>query len=474
MATVLCMSNLKAQDNTLSNRAFTWIKWSGVYDGLCVGTPSGGALDWKAGARWTSGDLYDAGVVASDRITKVRFAVAYISYITSCTIEIYQGGSWPSSQGTLLRQQNVPVSSLIQGGITEVILNNPVVINTIQELWVVYRIVTTAGYPFGIDGNSTVNQKGNIVYANTSWTTLSTMGIEGNFILEFYTKTTSPTITTSTLPNGNIGIAYSQTLTATGSSPITWSIESGNLPDGLTLSGNGMISGTPTTEGTSNFTVKATNSAGNDTKALSITSTHTWPPTGMVGAGTSGDPWQITTHAHLKALADFVNAGNGGVTNGKYYKLMNNIDLISYSNWEPIGHTNNSTLAFRGNFDGNNKAVQNLTINRPSQNCIGLFGYCINASIKNLGVEDCDITGGNDVGSLVSYITSNFTVSNCYATGTVSGTENVGGLVGANYSSSTISNCYATGTVNGTENVGGLVGKNLIVPLLPTAMLQEQ
>lgn len=78
-----------------------------------------------------------------------------------------------------------------------------------------------------------------------------------------------PAITTTNLSGGKVGEAYSQTLAATGTAPITWSIESGNLPAGLTLSGN-TISGTPTTAGTFTFTVKAGNSVGNDTRELSI------------------------------------------------------------------------------------------------------------------------------------------------------------------------------------------------------------
>jgi len=82
---------------------------------------------------------------------------------------------------------------------------------------------------------------------------------------------TAPTITTASLTNGTIGTAYSQTVTATGTTPITWSIDNGTLPAGLTLSAAGVISGTPTTAGTSTFTVRAANSAGNNTKQLSIT-----------------------------------------------------------------------------------------------------------------------------------------------------------------------------------------------------------
>jgi len=84
-------------------------------------------------------------------------------------------------------------------------------------------------------------------------------------------KGVAPTITTASLPNGTVGTAYSQTLAATGDTPITWSLESGTLPTGLTLATSGTISGTPSTANTFTFTVKATNNAGSITKSLSIT-----------------------------------------------------------------------------------------------------------------------------------------------------------------------------------------------------------
>jgi len=78
-----------------------------------------------------------------------------------------------------------------------------------------------------------------------------------------------PTITTASLPSATVGVAYSKTLEATGDNPIAWSIKSGNLPAGLSLSGN-TISGTPTAAGTFNITVKATNAGGSDQKNFSI------------------------------------------------------------------------------------------------------------------------------------------------------------------------------------------------------------
>lgn len=81
----------------------------------------------------------------------------------------------------------------------------------------------------------------------------------------------APTITTSTMSNGKVGTSYNQSLAATGDTPITWSIDSGILPAGLTLGTDGTISGTPTTAGDYTFTVKATNTAGDDTKQFTIT-----------------------------------------------------------------------------------------------------------------------------------------------------------------------------------------------------------
>ncbi|MGC2617387.1 MAG: Ig-like domain repeat protein [Acidobacteriaceae bacterium] len=83
-----------------------------------------------------------------------------------------------------------------------------------------------------------------------------------------------PTVSTTSLPSGLVGAAYSQTLAATGGvKPYTWSISAGTLPAGLSLAAStGIISGTPTAAGTSAFTVKVTDSASNSaTESLSIT-----------------------------------------------------------------------------------------------------------------------------------------------------------------------------------------------------------
>ena len=111
----------------------------------------------------------------------------------------------------------------------------------------------------------------------------------------------APSITTSSLPDGKVGEAYSHTLTATGTAPITWSID-GGLPADLNLNANtGEISGTPTADGTAKFTVKATNSAGSNTKELSIMIAKAAPTEYTITVTTEGNGTASASHAKATA-----------------------------------------------------------------------------------------------------------------------------------------------------------------------------
>jgi len=71
--------------------------------------------------------------------------------------------------------------------------------------------------------------------------------------------------------------------------------------------------------------------------------------------------------------------------------------------------------------------VENLTITASAKDYIGLSGYVgSGGQIKNLGVEDPNITGRDYVGGLVGG--NGGSVTSCYATGTVSSNSHVGGL----------------------------------------------
>jgi uncharacterized repeat protein (TIGR03806 family) len=106
----------------------------------------------------------------------------------------------------------------------------------------------------------------------------------------------APTIATTSLPAGTVGVAYNQTLSGSGgTSPLTWSVSVGSLPAGLSLNASsGAITGNPTTAGTSTFTIMLKDSVNvSTTKQLSIT----------IGTGNTAP--QITSTA--------VTSGNIGV-----------------------------------------------------------------------------------------------------------------------------------------------------------------
>lgn len=79
-------------------------------------------------------------------------------------------------------------------------------------------------------------------------------------------------VTTASLPEATVGVSYSQSLAAAGGRPdYSWGVDSGALPQGLTLLQSGTITGTPTVAGTNNFVVRAFDADNNfATKALTI------------------------------------------------------------------------------------------------------------------------------------------------------------------------------------------------------------
>ena len=126
-----------------------------------------------------------------------------------------------------------------------------------------------------------------------------------------------PQITTTTLPGGTVGVAYGPTsLQATGGSgTLTWSISVGALPPGLALdppaTGSSVnISGTPTAEGTFNFTVRVTDSLNqSDTRALSITISAAPPPPNPPDIETTTLPDGTVGQAYSQQVQ--VTAGTG-------------------------------------------------------------------------------------------------------------------------------------------------------------------
>ncbi|BBM89164.1 hypothetical protein COTS27_00858 [Spirochaetota bacterium] len=201
------------------------------------------------------------------------------------------------------------------------------------------------------------------------------------------------------------------------------------------------------------------------------------------GTGDSGTPYEIDNAPRLDLMSHLVISDRGTYGN-KEYKLMGNIDMglagfprsevgskhphemgATGKGFYPIGTGTLSSNSFSGTLDCASNSISGLYINRRI-NGVGLVGNASNATIKNCGLTDVNITAGSDTGGLVGF-THSSTISNSSVTGG-SVTEitlpnlqdtNAGGLVGFLGFGSSVSDSYADVTLSAEgSSVGGLVG----------------
>lgn len=184
---------------------------------------------------------------------------------------------------------------------------------------------------------ATINGTGLATAGNPGSTTISaTLGtVTGSTTLTV--QSTPLTILTTSLPDGHLNVTYTATLSASGAvAPYTWSINSGTLPTGLSLaSSTGIISGTPTSTGTFNFTVRVTAANGASvTKSVNIivtTLVTLWPGTtvpSLVDAG-ADSPVELG----VKFRSDV----NGKITGIRFYKASTNTGTHVANLWTSSG-----------------------------------------------------------------------------------------------------------------------------------------
>ena len=198
----------------------------------------------------------------------------------------------------------------------------------------------------------------------------------------------------------------------------------------------------------------------------------------------SSGEYSISTAEELVKLSKMPN--NSQIKGGRFV-LANDIDMSAYSTgegFEPIAKYG----GFKGMVNGNGYVIRNLYINRPNEANVALIGGA-HVEVRNLGLENVDITGGSGVtGGIVGQGQMNG-LTNCYVNGgsiktatkyihaqiggiagglqytnvdscwtdvEVRGYRDVGGLIGN--SKVTVKNSYALGDVYGSESVGGLIG----------------
>ena len=126
--------------------------------------------------------------------------------------------------------------------------------------------------------------------------------------------------------------------------------------------------------------------------ALFLCSLMTYAQFSGSGSGTESDPYLILNPIQLNQMRYFLDQ------KGVYFKLMADIDLTDFledenptQGWQPVG--NSRSAAFKGVLDGNGKTISGLWIARSNTDYVGLFGYCIQAKIKNLTIKDLEKHG---------------------------------------------------------------------------------
>ncbi|MCL2066294.1 MAG: hypothetical protein FWG99_02365 [Treponema sp.] len=205
--------------------------------------------------------------------------------------------------------------------------------------------------------------------------------------------------------------------------------------------------------------------------------------TNFAGKNNGWDPTFAANTIHPIYVENALrNIGTTPFLLGHDYQLMEDIDLQSVSNWEPIG----SGTQFTGKFDGNGRTIKNLRIN-DNTDYQGMFGVVDDGTVINLRLEDVNINGRESVGGIAGQKTGDGSIEDCYVSGIVRGTgAYIGGIVGwnnggrvenctsatvvtgdinavggiAGYNSGIVTNCHATGVVTGNYGVGGVVGYN--------------
>lgn len=133
--------------------------------------------------------------------------------------------------------------------------------------------VIEGALPPGLTLSSSGELSGTLTAAGTSSVTLR-VSSGAQSVDRAFTVTVAPALAvlTTSLREGIVAVAYADTLRASGTAgAVSWGVESGALPAGLTLLANGTLSGSPTTAGTSTFTVQVTSGLQTATRELSVT-----------------------------------------------------------------------------------------------------------------------------------------------------------------------------------------------------------
>jgi hypothetical protein len=261
-------------------------------------------------------------------------------------------------------------------------------------------------------------------------------------------------ITTTSLPGGTVGTAYSQTLSATGgTAPYSWSLVAGQgtLPPPLTLNpSTGVISGTPNTAGTYNFTMRVNDSAsGSDQQALSIVvAAQGAGPYSSQFVSQQGVPSSIAPGASFQVTMRWTNNGTQTWSGSAFYIVTQNPSFNT--NW--LGGTFNA-ISLNG-FSIATGQQLDVTFNAIAPSVSGSYNFqwqvYQNGGVGFFGQASTNVV--INVGTSCSAVPA--TASQSFAANGGAGSFNVNASAGCNWTAVS-NNAFITitsgsGTGNGT------------------------
>jgi hypothetical protein len=190
--------------------------------------------------------------------------------------------------------------------------------------WTLTAGTLPAGLSLSSSTSNSIVISGTPTALGTSNFTLEVTDANGNSASQALSLTINPapplSVATRSLSAGTVGVSYSQTLQpASGKAPYAWAITAGSLPAGLTLTG-AVISGFPTTVGTSNFTVQVTDSTTptpqTASAALSITVNPSTANNALLNGNYAFLVSGFSPNGLFLAAGSFVADGAGSISDG--------------------------------------------------------------------------------------------------------------------------------------------------------------
>ncbi len=346
--------------------------------------------------------------------------------------------------------------------------------------------VPSALSPLDFTGANSADYSGYFTSDNSSYVVQNSGS--GNVVQLAVPVTSAPTVTAVSPANGGTAGGTSVTITGTNLSGATAVKFGSTSATSFTVNSSTSITATaPAGAGTVNITV--TTAGGTSATSTADQFTYALPTAAQYAAAdpaaASGTDYVLDTDNETLTIKTDKGAAWWSAYSSDYLdysiKLANDITVSAFQ-WTPVGNMGSSPTYFTGCFDGQGHSIKGLSVDVASGTddaFAGLFGCVENASIKNIGLIDAQVSASSSsdafVGGIVGLGFTGTSIINSYCTGNVSASSsstdpmrfvNAGGIAGKIIpgTNGSIKNCYSAASVeaevtgSAAAYMGGITG----------------